>query len=206
MTERVHRSLKSVLSTLCAGHPQRWPQYLPSCQTALNHAVHTSTGAQPYFAFFGRHAPRKVGALLPSVPGDPEGLKVAHEVIQATHKSLTRRYREVANRNRKNAAVEVNTLVWVRRETISPGVCRKLQPKWDGPYRVIEVIRHGGAYLLENLVTGQKVQRTAEKVKPYHGPEEWLLQTESMDCEVEEVNEPLPPRLRRPPRRLIEEC
>ena len=206
VTERVHRSLKSVLSTLCAGHPLKWPQYLPSCQAVLNHAVHTSTGVQPYFAFFGRHAPRKVGAPLPGVPGEPEGLQVAHEVVQATHKTLTRRYREVANRHRKNQAVRVGSLVWVRKEVLNPGVCRKLQPKWDGPYRVVEVLREGGAYILENLFTGQKVQRTAEKVKPYHGQEEWLVKPDNIVCDVEEADEPLPPRLRKPPKRLIEEC
>lgn len=206
LTERVHRSLKSVLSTLCAGYPLKWPQYLPSCQAVLNSAVHTSTGVQPYFAFFGRHAPRNVGAPLPSVPGDTEGLQVAHEIIQATHKTLTRRYREVANRGRKSQSVRVGSLVWVRKEVLNPGVCRKLQPKWDGPYKVVEVLRDGGAYLLENLFTGQKVQRTAEKVKPYQGPEEWLVQPDESVCDVPEEDEPLPPRLRRPPKRLIEMC
>ena len=206
VTERVHRSLKSVLSTLCEGYPLKWPQYLPTCQAVLNRAVHTSTGVQPYFAFFGRHAPRKVGAPLPTVPGEPEGLKVAHETIQATHKALTRRYREVANRCRQNQSVRVGSLVWVKREVHDPGVCRKLQPKWNGPYRVVEVLRDGGAYLLENLFTAQTLQRTAEKVKPYQGQEEWLVVPDTSVSDVPEEDEVPPPRLRRPPRRLIEEC
>ncbi len=136
------------------------------------------------------------------MPGDPEGLQVAHEVIQATHKTLTRKYREVANRGRKNQSVRVGSLVWVRKEVLNPGVSRKLQPKWDGPYKVVEVLRDGGAYLLENLFNGQKVQRTAEKVKPYQGPDEWLLQPDETVGDVPEEDEPLPPRLRKPPERL----
>ena len=71
---------------------------------------------------------------------------------------------------------------------------------------MVEVLREGGAYLLVNLFTGQKVQRTAEKVKPYRGQEEWLVQPDTSESDVPEEDEPLPPRLRRPPKRLIEMC
>ena len=205
-TERIHRPLKTILASLCAGYPLRWPQYLAACQTALNGAVHLTTGAQPFFAFFGRHAPRRIGAPLPSVDGGAEGMDVAHEVIMQSHLTLTRRSRETANRWRKNQAVSVGTLVWVRRETALPGTCRKLNPKWDGPYRVVSVFRDGGGYLLENVHSGQKLQRAAEKVKPCEGQEEWLVSPPEVPSVEEEENEPPPPRTRRPPRRLIEEC
>ena len=133
-------------------------------------------------------------------------MDVAHEVIKESHLTLTRRSRETANRRRKNQAVSEGTLVWVRRETTLPGTCRKLNPKWDGPYRVISVLREGGGYLLENVHTGQKLQRAAEKVKPCEGQEEWLLSPPEVPCVEEADNEPPPPRTRRPPRRLIEEC
>ncbi len=44
VTERLHRTLKLVLATLCQGHPPLWPHLLQSCQIILNQAVHTSTG------------------------------------------------------------------------------------------------------------------------------------------------------------------
>ncbi len=72
ITECLHYSLKTILSTLCKGYPLKWPQYITSCQTVMNQAVHTSTGVQPYFAFFSRHAPRSVGASLPSVDGEKD--------------------------------------------------------------------------------------------------------------------------------------
>ena len=201
-TERIHRPLKTILASLCAGYPLRWPHYLAACQAALNGAVHLTTGAQPFFAFFGRHAPRRIGAPLPSVDGETEGMEVAHEVIRQSHLTLTRRSRETANRRRKNQAVRVG----VRRETALPGTCRKLNPKWDGPYRVISVYREGGSYLLENVHTGQRLQRAAEKVKPCEGQEEWLLSPPEVPSVEEDPYEPPPPRTRRPPRRLIEEC
>ena len=138
---------------------------------------------------------------LPSIAGDSEGLEVAQEVIKQT-----RRYREVANRRRTNQAVSVGQLVWVRKEVTLPGTSRKLNPKWAGPYKTIEVIRDGGAYLLENVFTRQKVQRAAEKIKPYLGKEEWLLASLKVSCAKDDNDEPMSPRLRNTPRRYIEEC
>ena len=119
---------------------------------------------------------------------------------------MTRKYREVAKkRKRKNQAVSEGTLVWVRREVLLPGTSKKLNLKWDGPYKVVKVIRKGSAYVLENLFTGQKVQRTAEKFKPYFGYEEWLTEPQNIPSTPEEAEEPFSLRLRRPPRRLIQE-
>ncbi|KAG0714265.1 Transposon Tf2-9 polyprotein [Chionoecetes opilio] len=205
VTERMHRTLKSVLSTLCQGHPLRWPTLLQPCQITMNQAVHTSTGQQPYFAFFSRHAPRLVGAALPDVEGEQDDMDVAHALIRETHQKMSRRYRDVANQKRKNQVVEVGALVWVRKETTIPGTCRKLNVKWDGVYRVVEVRLGGSVYVLENVFTEKQVQRAAEQVKPYHGSEEWLVEPVERVLQPDPVDEQLAPRVRRPPRRLIEE-
>ncbi len=80
--------------------------------------------------------------------------------------------------------------------------------KWVGPCKVKEVLRDGGAYRLENVFDGVRIQRAAGKVKPYVGQGNILVQPREMffrdDSEEEEV-EPRPVRERRPPRRYIEE-
>ena len=206
VTERMHRTLKTLLAALCNGHPLNWPKYLTQCQQIMNTATHTSTNTTPYFAFFGRHPSRSLG--LPVVSSDSDGVSEAHRLIGETQKAMTQRYRDVANRNRKNQSVGVGTLVWVKRETITPGTSRKLNPKWMGPYRVEEVIRNGSVYILSHPITGQRLQRAADKLKVHHGSEEWLLypRSEEPEQEQDEAVEPLPPRTRRPPRRLITEC
>lgn len=120
---------------------------------------------------------------------------------------MARRYRAVANRTRKNQKMEAGALVWVRVEVTQPSTSRKLNVKWKGPYRVVEVMRNGGAYVLTKVFTGQEIQRAAEKVKPYNGSEEWLVGAQEINLpEEEEEEEPSPPRVRRPPRRYTEEC
>lgn len=72
---------------------------------------------------------------------------------------------------------------------------------------MVEVVRGGAAYMLEHLFTGQKMQRGAEKVKPYVSEEEWIPEPQVIVPDDPEAEpEPTPPRERRPPRRYIEEC
>ncbi|MPC67784.1 hypothetical protein E2C01_061968 [Portunus trituberculatus] len=73
----------------------------------MNTAVHTSTAQQPYFAFFAR----MVGNKLPTVDSEESDLDIAHRVIRETHEKITRKYRSVANRKRKEQKVDVGTLV-----------------------------------------------------------------------------------------------
>ena len=206
VTERMHRTLKSVLSALCQGHPLRWPTLLQPCQSIMNQAVHTSTGQQPFFGFFSRYPPRLVGAALPTIDGGEEELAAAHALISETHQKMTRRYRDNANKKRKNQSVEIGTLVWVKKETTLPGTCRKLNVKWDGPYRVCDIKSEYSVYVVENVFTGKRTRRAAAQVKPYYGSEGWLLEPLETEFEPDPVDEHLPPRVHRPPRRLIEEC
>lgn len=206
VTERMHRTLKSILAALCQGHPLRWPRHLQTCQTTMNTAVHTSTDQQPYYAFFSRHAPRTVGMRLPSVDGEEDDVSIAHRIIREIHEKMTQKYRSVANRGRKDQVVDKDALVWVKRETLESGVSKKLSVRWDGPYKVVEVSRDGGAYLVENPFTGQKLQRAAEKIKPFHGDEQWIVEPQNTSFSADVETEPLPSRIRRPLRRYIEEA
>ncbi len=79
----------------------------------MNQAVHTSTGQQPFFAFFSRNPPRLVSAAaLPSVEGGDEDL-VEARALSSTHQRMTRHYRQVSNRRLVNQAVCVH---WYREE------------------------------------------------------------------------------------------
>ena len=206
ITERLHRTLKSILATLCQGHPLRWPRLLQTCQATMNAAVHTSIAQQPYFAFFSRHAPRLVGTRLPTVDGEVDDFDVARQVIRETHEKMTQRYRRVANRKRKEQRVDIGALVWIKRETTESGVCKKLSVRWNGPYQVVEVLRHGGGYVVKDPFTGKQVQRAAEKVKPFYGEEQYLVEPQDTVFQADLETEVLPPRTRHPPKRYIEDC
>ncbi len=201
----MHGTMKSVLANLCKGHPTRWPQYLAEFQKILNSAVHEATGVQPHYAFFARHVPRQIGVTLPSIEEDPE-IERAREIILQTNQESSKRWLNKANVGRRDDKLEKDRLVWVKKEVKDPGVNRKLCKKWLGPYKIIEVLREGSAYVVENTFDGVRIQRAAEKIKPYVGRDRILVQPEKIvDSTGSEDEDQLPPRQRRPVRRYIEE-
>ncbi len=62
--------------------------------------------------------------------------------------------------------MEVDQLVWVKKDYTTSVGDRKLGMKWVGPNKDKEVLRNGGAYRLKNVFEGTKVQREVDKVKP----------------------------------------
>ena len=87
-----------------------------------------------------------------------------------------------------------------------PGTCGKLNLKWHGPYKIVEVLQDGLAYIMKEPYSERVIQRATEKVQPFEGSEGWCVRMdEVIEPSAEEEDEPLPPRCRRAPRRLIQE-
>ncbi len=149
------------------------------------------TGVQPHYAFFGRHAPRQIGVTLPSIEEDPE-IERAREIILQTNQERSRRWLNKANVERRDDKVEKDSLVWVKKEDNDPGINRKVCKKWLGPYKIIVVLREGSAYVVENTINGVRIQRAAEKIKPYVGRDIILVQPEEMVDSAESEEDPLP--------------
>ncbi len=131
------------------------------------------------------------------------------EVVKRTKLDHARMWRNRANIIRKNQRVEVDQLAWVKKDyTMSVGD-RELEVKRVPPYKVKEVLRDGGAYILDNVFEGTRVQRAADKTKPYIGQENILVWPRELifrdDSEEEEEIPPRPVRVRRPPARYGEE-
>ncbi len=200
--------MKAVVTTLCKGQPAMWPRYLKKCQRVFNRAVHEATGEQPHFLMFNRRLPRLIVVELPQLRQEAN-LEVALEVVRRANIDQARKWRSRANIERKNQRVEVDQLVWVKKDYTTSVGDRKLGVKWVGPYKVKEVLRNGGANRLENVFEGTRVQRAADKVKPYAGQGDTLVQPREFifhdDSDEEEEVEPRPVRERRPPRRSGEE-
>ncbi len=92
ISERVKRTMKSILTTLCKGQPAVWPRYIKKCQKVLNSAVHEATGEQPHFLMFNRRQPRLIGVELPQLRQDA-GLEVVLEVLRRTNIEQERKWR-----------------------------------------------------------------------------------------------------------------
>ena len=201
--ERAHRTLKSVLSMLSREHPNFWPKHLPEAVKVLNESVHTSLGTSPFFVQFGYHPLRLVGTLvLPedSDEVDSENSKQIKAQIRETVKTQTDYYRNKANQSRGDDKLEVGDLAWIYKENHTPGTAVKMNRKWEGPYRVIQVIGEGRAYELVSTLSDLVVRRAAGKLKRYIPRFEILDEIEeSFLTEMEEERILPEVRIRRPP-------
>ncbi len=59
---------------------------------------------------------------------------------------------------------------------------------------------------MKDPFTGQMLQRAAEKVKPFAGSEEYVVEPQDTMFQADLETEVLPPRVRKRPRRYVEEC
>ena len=166
----------------------------------MNQTVHTTTGQQP-------SSPPSTGTRQ----GPPNSRHLAgdDEELAAAMPSYERHTNawcaNIDEWQTKDGNPKVS-IVWVRRETPTPRTCKKLNPPWDGVYKVVEVKLDGSVHVSENVFTGRQVQRAAAQVKPYRGDEEWLLEPPSRAFEPAPEDEDIAPWIRRRPRPLIEEC
>ncbi len=79
---------------------------------------------------------------MPQLRQDAD-LEVVLEVVRRTNIEQARKWRSIANVGRKNQRVEVDQLVWVKKDYTTSLGDRKLGMRWVGPYKVKEVIRNG---------------------------------------------------------------
>ena len=204
--ERAHRTLKSVLAMLSNAHPNHWPDKLCDAVKILNESVHVSLSTSPFFVQFGYHPTRQVGNLtLPEY--DEMGVELRRssdlrKEIREYLKTQTQKYRDKANVKRRNNPLQASDLVWIYQETPIPGTAVKLNRKWLGPYKVVEIIDGGRGYELENVFDGTKTRRAAEKVKRFIEREPLLENIREDFLTREEENEIITDvRIRRPPDR-----
>ncbi len=109
VSERMHRTMKAVLTTLCKGQPAMWPRYLKKCQRVVNSAVHEATGEQPHTCtlMFNRRLDRLIWVELPQLRQDAD-LEVVLEVVRRTNIDQARKWRSRANIGSRNQRMEVD--------------------------------------------------------------------------------------------------
>ncbi|XP_064953720.1 uncharacterized protein LOC135635929 [Musa acuminata AAA Group] len=150
-----------------------WIEELPSVLWALHTTPKTPTGESPYSLSFGTEAvlPSEVAVPTPRTAGyseeaSYEGLRSNLDLLEerpasAHQKALSykRAVARVYNRRVRPRSIKIEDLVLRKIEVSHPTQVRgKLAPKWEGPYRVIEVSRPGTFRLA--TMDGDPVPRT----------------------------------------------
>jgi hypothetical protein len=160
-TERMNRVVEDMLRHFVNPRGSDWDTFVPAAQLAINNAYNTSIRSTPFFLNFGRH-PKVPGALSCYLPGPPplpdtlaNQLKGANALLRAAqdrHTSWQTTRANIAhaqklqqkyyNKGRRDLSFKVGDQVLFSTQNagLKTTLCRKLLPKWIGPFAVEKII------------------------------------------------------------------
>ena len=181
-TEVVNRSLGNLLRSLVGDSPRQWDLVLAQAEFAYNQSQNRTTGRSPFQIVYGRN-PITPLDLVPipitehfSSDGEEQAKRIRelHEQVRQRIIQQNDKYKLRADRRRKKVVFQEGDLVWIhlRKERFPGGRWGKLQPRADGPFRILKRI-NDNAYKVD--LPGQyNVSATfnVADLSPYEGGSE----------------------------------
>ena len=126
-----------------------WDEQLPFAVFAYRQAMHSSTGHSPFYLLYGRDPmlPDDLMYQPKELPVCPEGyveqtqqrLIVAWQTARQMAAARASEDKRRIDKKARPQALKIGDLVAVRKPHNTPGVAKKLSPRFNAPYRVVEV-------------------------------------------------------------------
>ena len=180
-TERVNRTLEDMLRRYIDPQQSNWDTLLLYMEFAVNNAWQESVQNTPFFLNHGQHPLTPLSADLEAkVPAAEHLARTFTETIaEATQalKDAQSRQKNYADKHRREQPLHVGDMVLLSTancrvrasNTGKASVTKKLQPKFAGPYKVVQQVGRV-AYKLELPKTKARVHDVfyVNLLKPYH--------------------------------------
>jgi len=159
--ERMNSLIAQSLRSYCTQQQSNWPDILPSIMMAFRMSPCTqSTGFSPYYMLFGKEMPLPIDtSLIPEqlITQAPEKyidqlinrVKIIHEIAKTNLEKSQEKSKQYYDKTTKPPKFQVGDRVLLKVEQVRPGRKKKLEPKWTGPFSIIEN-RHDLIYKLLN--------------------------------------------------------
>ncbi|KAI4885455.1 hypothetical protein NFI96_014403 [Prochilodus magdalenae] len=144
--ERANQELAKFLRVYCHDNQSDWATYLPWAEMAQNSLTSSTTSLTPFQCILGFQPPLMPWSPQSSdVPAVDHWMRRSEEVWEQTHRrieSVAQRQKEQADKHRGSTPVySPGDRVWLSsRDLRLPGGCKKLSPKYIGPYRIVSRI------------------------------------------------------------------
>lgn len=164
--EKPNQSIANILATICNSNDE-WDDLLPHTMLAINSAINESTHASPFFIEHLRDM------RLPYTLGDNEQFQSHSEytgkLIQSMEDIFSKVLENLKTQESKNISrsqvgkkaekfnYPIGSLCFVKTPNLrKSNLSNKLQPKFDGPYRVIERFSEVN-YKVRNVENNRKI-------------------------------------------------
>ena len=142
-TERVNQEIEAYLSIYCTSHLEEWPLALHTMmEFTHNNRRHADRQKTPFELMFGE-SPVAIphsfkNTKFPTIEEKMKTLMKNHEEAQATHKLA--RTRMMERRKSNFISFKKGDKVWLDTRNMKMTYHKKIAPKREGPFRILEVI------------------------------------------------------------------
>lgn len=173
--ERGIQSLEYMLRAFVNARGDDWDTYLPSLEFAFNDSIHRGTGFSPFFLEFGQDPMTPLSLTLGSIADSQESLqsnvdsfvtKLRESVQQA--RDALQQYKdhtaERLNKSRRDRPFRVGDRVWLKTESQARG--NKLQPLFEGPYRILQIPSPNTVKL--DMPGSRRVVFNVDRLRPHY--------------------------------------
>ncbi|XP_037930856.1 uncharacterized protein LOC119665695 [Teleopsis dalmanni] len=180
-TERVNRTIKTLMSQIVHNEQRKWDEVLPEIAFAINTAKSDSTVFSPAFLVQGRELRLPATVFNEYTPGigdcfnspcnKSNKLEQIFKIVkQNLHKAASTQARYY-NQRRRKWKPQLQQLVLVKQHYLSKAsndFSAKLAPKFDGPYRVQKFISRVITELV-SINTGKCIKSHMADLRVYYG-------------------------------------
>jgi len=212
LTERLNRTILSMLRTSLASSGSEWDLWIPIIQMAINNTFHSTLGDTPHFVVYGEDR-RLPYELLDQSPRPTYTDDYASRIIRKKQEiyCIAKRHlqferdRIIRQQHKLSRRKDIATGALVfhsasKRSAPMP----KLSPRFDGPYRVLQV-RHNKALCRSLLTSSQSWFHfdTLKLASKHYEDEFFRINPRDRDISLSTDEDPPAPSLSPPPVRRI---
>jgi hypothetical protein len=154
LTERANRTVLTTLNCLLTDAGGDWVDHLPHVEFAMNNSVNASTGMSPFYMCLGYHprVPATVDVRTNDVPAAAEFVEHMQSIWKRSEENMLRaQIDQIAHmdKHRRMSVFKPGDLVYLSTKNISFETPSKFQPKYIGPFKILDMHGHGNAARLD---------------------------------------------------------
>src|SRR4051812_2400160 len=151
-TERANRTLEQILRNYISYKQDDWDKFLITAEFAYNNSIQASTGFSPFKLLYGQDAPTPSTITsqqgTSQVPAAQAIIADMHDHMELAKQHLQRAQQnqaQYANKKRRDEQFDIGDQVLLstsnlRLASLAQQPSRKFQPRYIGPYKILEKI------------------------------------------------------------------